>query len=246
MGLLLAVNRGSSQDPAFIILRYQGDRKLKEHTVFLGKGITFDTGGLNIKQTGQMETMKCDMAGAAAVLGLFRAVAGLGMRVNITGVIASTENAIGPLSYKPGDVYTSHSGKTVEIVNTDAEGRLILADALSYATQHLHPTAMIDLATLTGSVVIALGEEVTGLFSNHRKLAKKLSDAGLVSGERLWELPTYPEYKEQLRSSIADLKNSGGRKAGWITAALFLQEFVGDVPWAHLDIAGTAYLSEMK
>ncbi len=193
-----------------------------------------------------METMKCDMAGAASVLGTMRAAATLKLKVNLVGVIASTENAIGPNSYKPGDVYTSMSGKTVEISNTDAEGRLVLADALTYVQQTFSPTRMIDLATLTGGIVIALGEEATGLFSNNDKLAEALIESGEKTFERLWRFPLYPEYKEQLKSTIADIKNSGGRKASSITAAMFLEQFVKNVPWAHLDIAGTAYLSELK
>jgi leucyl aminopeptidase len=191
-----------------------------------------------------METMKADMAGAAAVLGTLHAIAALKMPLNLCGVIASTENAIGPLSYKPGDVYLSHAGKSVEISNTDAEGRLILADALSYTQKKLKPTTMIDLATLTGGVVVALGDEATGLFSNDEKLSEELIQAGEETRERLWRLPLYPEYGEQLKSTIADLKNSGGRKASPITGAFFLKEFIEKIPWAHLDIAGTAYLTE--
>lgn len=246
MGLLLAVNRGALKDPTLIVIEYQGNPHSKDLTAIVGKGITYDTGGLNIKQTGQMETMKCDMAGAASVLGTMRAAATLKLKVNLVGVIASTENAIGPNSYKPGDVYTSMSGKTVEISNTDAEGRLVLADALTYVQKTFSPTRMIDLATLTGGIVVALGEEATGLFSNNDKLAEALIKSGEETFERLWRFPLYPEYKEQLKSTIADIKNSGGRKASSITAAMFLEQFVKNVPWAHLDIAGTAYLSELK
>jgi leucyl aminopeptidase len=246
MGLLLAVNRAAAHDPALIILEYRGDEKSKEQTAFVGKGITFDTGGLNMKQTGQMETMKCDMAGAAAVLGVIRAAASLGLKKNVIGVIAAAENAVGPSSFKPGDVYRSYSGKTIEISNTDAEGRLVLADALSYLQATFEPTRIIDLATLTGGIVITLGEEVTGLFCNDDALACSLIAAGEKTYERLWRLPLYKEYKEALKSSIADLKNSGGRKASSITAALFLEQFIKKTPWAHLDIAGTAYLSDPK
>ena len=246
MGLLLAVNRGSVRDPAFIILEYKGNPRSKEHTALIGKGITYDTGGLNLKPTGSMETMKCDMSGAAAVLGTIRAAAELGLKVNVTGVIPSTENSIGSRSYKPGDVYVSYTGKTVEIANTDAEGRLILADALAYTVKNLKPTRMIDLATLTGAVVVCLGDEATGLMSNQDALAEALIKAGNATFERVWRLPLFEEYKKQIKSDIADIKNSGGRQAGTITAALFLEAFVGDVPWAHLDIAGTAYLNESK
>ncbi len=246
LGLLLAVSRGSHVDPAFVVLEYEGAPKSKDRTVIIGKGVTYDTGGLNIKPTGGMETMKCDMAGAAAVLGTLKAVAMLNLPVNVVGVIPATENSVGPLSYKPGDVYQSHSGKTVEINNTDCEGRLILADAISYAKQHCAPTRMIDLATLTGAIVIALGEEASGLFSNNDDLSSMLIRAGERSSEKLWRFPTYPEYRELLKSSIADIKNWGGREAGSISAAMFLQDFVGDIPWAHLDIAGTAYLNKPK
>ncbi len=247
MGLLLAVNRGAAQDPALIIIEYRGDPKSKDTTALVGKGISFDTGGLNLKPTGSIETMKDDMAGAAAVLGTMRAAASLKLKKNILGVIAAAENSMGPNSFKPGDVYFSHSGKSVEISNTDAEGRLVLADAFSYIQSNYSVNRMIDLATLTGAIVITLGEEVTGLFSNNDKLADALTQAGEKTFERLWRLPLYPEYKDALKSPIADLKNSGGRKGGSITAALFLQQFIkGDMPWAHLDIAGTAYLSDLN
>jgi leucyl aminopeptidase len=246
MGLLLAVNRASFRDPAFILVEYKGAPGVKEHTVLVGKGVTFDSGGLNLKPTGSMETMKADMAGAAAVLGVIDAAASLELKKNITGIIVATENSIGSKSYKPGDVYKSYAGKTVEIGNTDAEGRLILADALAYAVQNLKPTRIIDLATLTGAVEVALGNEASGLLSNHDVLADLLISAGAVTGERVWRLPLYDEYKELLKSDVADIKSTGGRPAGCLTAAMFLKEFVGDVPWAHLDIAGTAYLTEGK
>ncbi len=246
MGLLLAVNRGSNREPAFIIVEYKGNPKSKDHTVVVGKGITYDTGGLNLKPTGSMETMKCDMSGAACALGTIRAAASLGLKVNLTAVIPSTENSIGSNSYKPGDVYTSYLGKTVEIGNTDAEGRLVLADALAYTVKNLKPTRIIDFATLTGAIVIALGEETTGLFSNDDHLAESLTRAGNETFERVWRLPLYEEYRKQLDSSIADINNTGGREAGSITAAHFLQEFVGKTPWAHLDIAGTAFLKKSR
>lgn len=244
LGLLLAVSRGSNCDPAFIVLSYRGNPKSKEHTVLVGKGVTYDTGGLNIKPTGSMETMKCDMGGAAAVLGALAATASLDYKTNLTIVIPSTENAVGPHSFKPGDVYISHSGKSIEIGNTDAEGRLILADAFSYAIKHLKPTRLIDVATLTGAIDIALGPEASGLFCNDEKLANQLIKAGEETFERVWRMPLFPEYVERLKSPIADLKNIGGRSGGSIIAALFLKEFIGTLPWAHLDIASTAYLSE--
>lgn len=246
MGLLLAVNRASDLDPAFIIVQYKGRPKSSEHTVLVGKGVTFDTGGLNLKATGGMETMRGDMAGAATVLGIIQAAAALGLPQNITGVIASTENSIGSKSYKPGDVYAGYAGITVEIGNTDAEGRLVLADALAYTVDKLKPTCIIDFATLTGAVDVALGNEATGLLSNNDALADSLIRAGSETFERLWRLPLYEEYRDQLKSDIADIKSTGGRAAGCITASVFLQEFVKKVPWAHLDIASTAFLNEPK
>jgi leucyl aminopeptidase len=248
MGLILAVGRAATRDPALIILEYNGNPHSKEKIGIIGKGITFDTGGLNIKVAGSgMETMKCDMAGAGAALGIIRAAAELKLKVNLISVLAVAENAIGPASYKPGDVYRSHSGKTVEITNTDAEGRLVLADAISYLQDNYELSQMIDLATLTGGVVIALGEEATGLFSNNDALAKRLEKAGERTHERLWRLPLYPEYKDYLKSPVADLKNAGPRKASAGSGATFIQRFgKKTIPWAHLDIAGTAYLSELK
>lgn len=241
MGLLLAVNRGSNRDPHLLIVRYLGDAASKDHTVIVGKGVTYDTGGLNLKPTGFMEEMKTDMGGAAAALGAIKAAILLNLKVNVTAVVPTTENGIDAESYKPGDVYTSFKGTTVEIGNTDAEGRLILADALAYAVKHLEPTRIVDLATLTGAIVVALGEERMGLFSNNDKLAKGLEEASKLSGEKVWRLPLDEEYKDLLKSDVADIKNCGKRSAGSITAAIFLQEFVGKTPWAHLDIAGTAY-----
>ena len=241
MGLLLAVNRGSDRDPAFIVMEYRGNPSSKQKTAIVGKGITFDSGGLNLKPTGHIETMKVDMAGGATILGTLYAAAATNLKANIVGVIPTTENSIGPSSYKPGDVYQSYSGKTVEINNTDAEGRLILADALAYTVDVIKPTRIVDLATLTGAIVIALGEGVTGLFSNDDRLSKALETAGEATGEPVWRLPLVVDYKEELKSTIADLKNCGSRRGSSITASLFLQEFVKDTPWAHLDIGGTAH-----
>lgn len=252
MGLILAVNRAAVLDPALIVLEYKGKPSSSEVTGLVGKGVTFDTGGLNLKGPGAgMETMKCDMAGAGAVLGTFKAAAALKLKVNLIGIVPVVENAIGPLSYKPGDVYLSHSGKTVEITNTDAEGRLILADALTYLQAHFSPTCIIDLATLTGGIVIALGEEAAGLFTNDKALAKNLVSAGERSGDLAWHMPLYKAYTEMMKSKIADLKNSAGRKASSGTGAAFIQEFIrkqdgAAIPWAHLDIASTAYLDEPK
>lgn len=246
LGLLLAVGRGSHHEPLLIIAEYKGDPKSKEKTVLVGKGVTYDTGGLNIKPTGSMETMKCDMGGAAAVLESLEVAARLSLKANISAVIPCTENSVSATSFKPGDVYPSYLGKTVEITNTDAEGRLILADAIAYAVKNLHPTRIIDLATLTGAIEIALGAEASGLFSNNDALADSLIRAGGATFERLWRMPLFTEYRGQLKSEIADLKNHAGRSGGSITAAAFLNEFTGDVPWAHIDIAATAYLSEEK
>lgn len=246
MGLLLAVNRGSSHEPRLIIASYKGDPTSKEHVVLVGKGVTYDTGGLNLKLADNMLTMKCDMAGAATVLAAVRTAAALGLKVNVTAVTPLAENCIDAHSYKPGDVYHSYSGKTVEITNTDAEGRLILADALSYAAKELQPTCMIDVATLTGAIVIALGEDMAGLFVNDEKLSTDLLKASEATGEMLWRMPVHNDYLDSMKSEIADLINSGTREGSSIKAALFLQEFVGDVPWAHLDIAGSGYHSKPK
>jgi len=250
MGLLLAVGRGSSIDPALITLAYKGNAKSKEHIVIVGKGVTYDTGGLHLKPFGAMESMKCDMAGGAVALATAYASAVLGLKINVTAVVPATENSIDANSFKPGDVYSSYSGKTVEIGNTDAEGRLILADAISYSLKHLKPSCLIDIATLTGAIDIALGAEACGLFANNNQLAEALSAAGNDSFERVWQLPLHEEYRDLLKSDVADIRNIGGRSAGCITSAIFLQEFVGRgpkaLPWAHLDIASTAYLSEPR
>lgn len=243
MGLLLAVSRGSHLDPAFIIISYHGDPHSKERTVLVGKGITYDTGGLNLKTTG-METQKGDMAGAGAVLGCLRAAASIKLKKNVIGVIPTAENAIGPASYKPGDVYQGYSGKTVEITNTDAEGRLVLADALAYTVKNLHPTRIIDLGTLTGGVIVALSEEIAGLFSNNQEMISILEKASKITGEMIWHLPLHLDYKKLLKSEVADIKNSGIRHAHSMQGAIFLHEFVGTTPWAHLDIAGTAFMSK--
>jgi leucyl aminopeptidase len=246
MGLFLAVSRGSATPPQFIVMRYQGNPTSSDHTVLVGKGVTFDTGGLHLKPFGGMEDQRGDMGGAAVVFGTMKACALLELPVNLTCVVASCENAIGPSAYKPGDVYEGMSKKTIEITNTDAEGRLTLADALSYAVEHLKPSRIIDFATLTGSMVIALGSELAGLFSNSESLAVDLFQAGQRTHERVWNFPMYEEYKEPLRSDIADMKNAAGREGGAILAAKFLQEFVGKTPWAHFDIAGVSFLKNAQ
>ncbi len=247
MGLLLAVSRGAAVDPAFIMMEYRGDPKSSHHTVIVGKGVTYDTGGLNLKPTGGIETMKCDMAGAAACYGIIMAVCQLGLKLNVTVVIPTTENSIDANSFKPGDVYESYSGKSVEMTNSDAEGRLILADALAYAIAKLKPTRLIDIATLTGAIEIALGSEASGLMSTDDALAGQLVEAGEKTYERLWRMPLYEEYKERLKSDIADIKSWNGRSGSSNVAATFLRYFVKpSIPWAHIDIAGTAYVSEAK
>jgi leucyl aminopeptidase len=239
MGGLLAVNRGSAEEPRFVVMEYAG-RKAKKHVALVGKGITFDSGGISIKPAEKMEEMKFDMCGAAAVIGIIEAAARLQLPVKITAVFASTDNLPSGSAYKPGEIITMMSGKTVEVVNTDAEGRMILADALHYVSQ-LKPDHILDYATLTGACVVALGSEAAGLFSSDDELARKLIESGERVGERLWRLPAWDEYKDLIRSEWADMKNSGGRWGGATTAAVFLKEFVDCSSWAHLDIAGTAY-----
>jgi leucyl aminopeptidase len=243
MKALLAVAQGSEEEPRFIALEYNGGAKDQRPVVLIGKGVTFDSGGISIKPADHMEEMKYDMCGAAAVLGAMRGIAELKLKVNVVGLVPSTENLPSGRAFKPGDVIGSHLGKTIEVVNTDAEGRLILADALSYARRY-NPVAMVDTATLTGACVIALGFHAIGLMGNDGDLIEEVRSAGIRTGERCWPLPLWDEYRDQLDSTIADLKNSAGRAAGAITAGWFLKEFAGEVPWVHLDIAGTAYRDE--
>lgn len=245
MGLLLAVGQGAAVDPVFIVIEYKGASS-SDHTILVGKGLTYDTGGLSLKPTTSMETMKSDMAGAAAVIGTMRALALLDLPIYVTGLIPATENAIGSRSYKPGDVYRGYSGKTVEVMNTDAEGRLVLADALAYGVKNLKPSRIIDIATLTGAVSVALGEEIAGLFSNNDSLAKKIEEASRSTGELFWRLPLHEAYQEQLKSDLADLKNIGNGKGGAIMGALFLKEFVDRVPWVHLDIGSSSWAAKPK
>ncbi len=242
MKALLAVAQGSEEEPRFIILEHNGAGDSKP-VVLIGKGVTFDSGGISIKPADRMEEMKFDMSGAAAVIAAMQGIAQLKLKVNVVGLIPSTENLPDGKAFKPGDVIGSHLGKTIEIVNTDAEGRLILADALSYARK-FEPVAMVDAATLTGAVVIALGFHAIGLMGSDGDLMDELKAAGVRVGERCWPLPLWDEYRPQIDSTIADMKNSGGRAAGSITAGWFLKHFAGDIPWAHLDIAGTAYRDE--
>ena len=243
MGGLLGVARGSSEEPRFIILRHDGGKPGDRPLVLVGKGVTFDSGGISIKPSANMEELKFDLSGAAAVLGAMRAIGELEVPATVYGLVPTTENMPSGNALKPGDVLTMRSGKTVEIVNTDAEGRLILADALDYARQ-LDPIATVDLATLTGAVVIALGHHAAAVMGNDDELVGELQSAGLRAGQRCWPLPLWEEYTKQIESDVADIKNSGGRPAGTITAGAFLAEFAPRTHWAHLDIAGTAYRSE--
>jgi leucyl aminopeptidase len=240
MGALLSVARGSPEEPRLLALEYRGAGR-EAPICLVGKGITFDSGGISLKPAEKMEEMKYDMSGAAAVLGTFEALGQLRPAVNVVGLIPSTENLPSGTAMRPGDVVRSHFGKTIEIINTDAEGRLILADTLSYARRY-QPSCVLDAATLTGAVVIGLGNHAVGLMGNDDRLLDEVRQAGDRAGERCWPLPLWDEYREQIRSDVADVKNSGGRAAGSITAGWFLREFVDGYPWAHLDIAGTAYI----
>ena len=242
MGALLAVTRGSHQPPKLIVLRYAGAAKKVKPLVLVGKGITFDTGGISLKPAPEMDEMKFDMSGAGSVLGAIRALAGMRAPVNVIGVVPTCENMPGGGATRPGDVVTTMSGQTVEILNTDAEGRLILCDALTYA-ERLAPEAVVDIATLTGACVIALGHVATGLFSNDQQLADEIRAAGEDAWDRVWQMPLWEDYQEQLRSNFADMANIGGRPAGSVTAACYLARFARKLKWAHLDIAGTAWRS---
>jgi leucyl aminopeptidase len=237
---LLAVNRGSQEEPRFISIHYKPPGKPRKKVALIGKGITFDSGGLSLKPSKSMETMKLDMAGGAAVIATLSSLPKLGLDIEVTGYVPTTDNLPGHNAQKPGDVIHYLNGKTIEVLNTDAEGRLILADALALAAQQ-KPDYMINLATLTGACMVALGTQVAGLFSNNQPLADALLRGAGETGEKLWQLPLVKEYKDSIKSSVADMKNIGGAHGGAIIAALILQEFVADVPWAHLDIAGPAF-----
>jgi leucyl aminopeptidase len=244
MGALLGVGQGSERPPRLVVLQWKGapDAKDQRPIAFVGKGVTFDTGGISIKPAGGMEDMKWDMAGAGVVIGLMKALAGRKAKVNAVGIGGLVENMPSGSAQRPGDIVTSMSGQTIEVLNTDAEGRLVLADALWYCQDRFKPRFMVDLATLTGAIIIALGSEYAGMYSNDDKLAKQLLAAGDAVGEKLWRMPLNDAYDKMMDSDAADIKNiSGGRDAGSITAAQFLKRFVNDVPWAHLDIAGTTW-----
>lgn len=245
MGALLGVAQGSAEPPKFIILEHKPDQDDLETLVFVGKGITFDSGGISIKPSEKMEDMKFDMSGGAAVLGAMKAIAELGLAVHAVGLIPATENLPSGTSMKPGDILRGSSGRTIEIINTDAEGRLILSDALTYAKRY-KPKAVVDLATLTGSCVVALGHYASGLMGRDADLIERIKGAGEKTGERVWELPLWDDYFEDMKSDYADIKNSGPRWGGAITAAAFLGNFTEDYPWAHLDIAGTAWTDKEK
>jgi leucyl aminopeptidase len=240
MGAFLGVAQGSDRPPRLVILEHRSREAKAKRLVLIGKAITFDSGGLSIKPAKGMEEMKFDMAGGAAVIGAIRAIARLGLRLDVTALLPASENLISGSALRPGDILRSACGKTIEVVNTDAEGRLVLADALHYARRY-RPDAVVDVATLTGACVVALGTQVTGLMSNDPGLARQVLEAAEAAGERLWELPLLEEYQEAVRSRVADLKNSAGRNAGAITAGLFLAQFIEGVPWVHLDIAGTGW-----
>jgi leucyl aminopeptidase len=241
MNALLAVNAGSAQPPCLVVLRYRTERPNAKTLAVVGKGITFDSGGISIKGADNMGAMKQDMSGAGAVIAFSQLAAQARLPINLLGVFAATENLPSGTAYKPGDVYRARNGKTMEIVNTDAEGRVILSDALSYTVEQ-RPDAIIDLATLTGACVVALGHYASGAMGNDDGLIELLRQAGDVTGERVWPLPLWREYQREIESPVADIKNTGGRAAGAITGAAFLQNFVGDRPWVHLDIAGTAWI----
>jgi leucyl aminopeptidase len=240
MGALLGVAQGSAHEARLAIMRWDGGKRGAAPVAFVGKGVTFDTGGISIKPAQSMEDMKGDMGGAACVTGLMLALARRKARVNAVGVVGLVENMPDGNAQRPGDVVTSMSGQTIAVLNTDAEGRLVLADALWYVQKRFKPKFMVDLATLTGAIMVALGKEHAGLFSNNDELAERLLAHGLETGEKVWRMPLAPEYDKMIDSEVADMKNIGGRNAGAVTAAQFLQRFVNKVPWAHLDVAGTA------
>ncbi len=247
MGLLLAVNKGSDVPPRFVIVEYKGNPSSKKTIGFVGKGITFDSGGMNLKPGGSMGTMRMDMAGAGTVLSIVKTASELKIKKNITAVMPLTENMLSSSAFRPGDVYTSYNGKTVEIGNTDAEGRLILADALAYMEKELKPDVIVDMATLTGACVAAFGETVAAFLSEDDSVASVLESSAEITGEKLWRLPFYEDYDDRMKSDAADLNNMSSEKnAGTIAAAVFLRNFVEKTPWAHVDIAGTAWYSKAR
>jgi len=245
MGALLGVAQGSRQPPKFIVLHYRGSDSSEIDLALVGKGVTFDSGGISLKPSAKMEEMKGDMAGGAAVIAAISAIAQLKPKINVMVIIPATENLPSENALKPGDVLTAMNGKTIEIISTDAEGRLILADALGYAKK-FGAKSLVDVATLTGACVIALGKVCTGAFGNNQELIDRIITAGAEAGELIWQMPMYDQYKEQIKSDVADIKNVGGRYGGAITGAQFIAEFAGDTPWVHLDIAGTSMTDKEK
>ena len=246
MGALLGVAMGSAHEPQMVVMRYDGGKRGQAPLAFVGKGVTFDSGGISIKPAQGMEDMKWDMGGSAVVIGLMKALAGRKAKCNVIGVVGLVENMPSGTAQRPGDVVTSMSGQTIEVINTDAEGRLVLADALWYTQKRFKPKLMIDLATLTGAMIIALGNDQAGVFASDDKLAERLFAAGQTVGELVWRLPMSADYDKMIDSDIADMKNVGGRGAGSITAAQFLKRFTNNVPWAHLDIAGVTWSGKAK
>jgi leucyl aminopeptidase len=242
MGSFLSVAQGSIEPPKLICLEYQGGKKSEKPVVLVGKGITFDSGGISLKPGPEMDEMKFDMCGAATVMGVIRAIAEQGLPINVVGVIPTCENMPSSNAVKPGDIVTSMSGQTIEILNTDAEGRLILCDALTYVARY-EPELVIDIATLTGAIIIGLGHVASGLFTTNDQLADDLIKASRETGDKTWRMPLWDDYQEQLKSNFADMANIGGRAAGSITAAAFLSRFTKEYTWAHLDIAGVAHKS---
>ncbi len=240
MGAFYGVAKGSDEPAKFIILEYRGGLKTQKPIALVGKGITFDSGGISIKPSNKMEGMQYDMSGTAITLAVIKSLAELKIKVNVVGLMPATENLPSGKAYKPGDILKSLAGKTIEVISTDAEGRLILADAITYSLRY-KPAAIIDIATLTGAVVEALGHYTIGMMGNSERLMKTMEEAGKETGERVWQLPLFDEYMHQIKSKVADIKNTGGGGAGTITAGMFLKEFAGNTPWIHLDIAGTAY-----
>jgi leucyl aminopeptidase len=240
MGSLLGVAQGSPRGARLAVLQWNGGKAKDKPVAFVGKGVTFDTGGNSMKPASGMEEMKGDMGGAAAVTGLMHALAARKAKANVVGILGLVENSVDGHAQRPGDIVTSMSGQTIEVLNTDAEGRLVLADALWYCNDRFHPKLIVDLATLTGAIMVALGQHHAGLFANDDELANRLLQAGTVTQEKLWRMPLGSEYDKLLDSKNADMKNIGGRYGGAITAAQFLQRFIKETPWAHLDIAGTA------
>lgn len=239
-GGILAVGKGSGNEPRFIVMEYGAPGDGKPTICLVGKGLTFDSGGLSLKPPDAMETMKSDMGGAAAVFGAMQVVAELKLPLHVVGIVSSAENMPSATAYRPGDIVTTLSGKTIEVLNTDAEGRIILADGLFFA-QRYNPSAIVELSTLTGAIIIALGSRTTGMMATDQQLAERVSRAGEATGERVWQLPLWDEYRQMIKSEIADIKNMAGRPAGAITAGAFLAEFTGDYPFVHLDVAGTAW-----